>query len=50
MFSIEKDVGNGGNGGSINAVCLLVRFWGGEGGRDHAKDGEVVRKSDCPEI
>ncbi len=25
-------------------------FGGGEGGRDYAKDGEIVRKSDCPEI
>lgn len=38
MFSIEKDVGNGGNGGSVNAVCLLVRFWGD-------KEEEITQKT-----
>lgn len=38
MFSIEKDVGIGGNGGSINAVCLLVRFRG-------EKEEEITQKT-----
>jgi hypothetical protein len=43
VFSIEKDVGIGGdgNGGSIDAVSLFAEFRGKQRGRDHAENGKV---------